>query len=507
MGTRVASPVAGRASASRKGSVVTAKTSKAEGGTVAVAPVGSADERLHAIFKAYDVRGLVGEQIDPALARAIGAAFARFVVAEEKASAVVVARDMRPSGVDLVAAFIDGATGEGVGVTDIGLASTDIMYFASGTLGVPGAMFTASHNPAAYNGIKMCLSSAKPIGDDTGLQVIRNTAADLAMGRSPFSSSAAPGERRQADMLDAFVDHALSFIDVSAIRPGLKIVADTANGMGGLVAPAVLKRLPVSFEILFPELDGTFPNHPADPIQLENLRDLQAAVVSSRADIGLAFDGDADRVFLVDEKGQPISGSTTTAMVASAMLRKHPGATVLYNCICSKAVPEVITECGGVPVRTRVGHSFIKALMAETDAVFGGEHSAHYYFRDNWRADSGIIAALHVLELLSTAEGGAPISEVRRPFERYAGSGEINTKVANPQLVIERVEAAFAARATSVDHLDGLTVDMGSWWFNLRASNTEPLLRLNLEAPTSADVGTHVADVLALIMGLASVKE
>ena len=472
----------------------------------APSPVGTAEERLGAIFKAYDVRGLVGEQCDVPLARAIGASFARFVVATENASEIVVARDMRPSGVDLVAAFVDGAMGEGVSVVDVGLASTDIMYFASGRLGVPGAMFTASHNPAAYNGIKMCLSSAKPIGDDSGLREIRDAAGDLAMGRQAFSTTASRGSARHEDMLDAFVEHALSFIDVSKIRPGLKIVADTANGMGGLVAPAVLKRLPVSFEILFPELDGTFPNHPADPIQLENLRDLQAAVVASHADIGLAFDGDADRVFLVDEKGQPISGSTTTAMVATAVLRKHPGATVLYNCICSKAVPEVIREHGGVPIRTRVGHSFIKQLMAETDAVFGGEHSAHYYFRDNWRADSGIIAALHVLELLSTAPGGVALSAVRSPFERYGGSGEINTKVANPQLVIERVQTAYEPRATSIDHLDGLTVDMGAWWFNLRASNTEPLLRLNLEAPTVDEVGTHVADVLALIMGLASVK-
>lgn len=470
-----------------------------------LAPSGSADERLQAIFKAYDVRGLVGLQIDPPLAKAIGASYARFVAAEEGATEIVVARDMRPSGVDLVAAFIEGALGEGVSVVDIGLASTDVMYFASGRLGVPGAMFTASHNPAAYNGIKMCMTAAKPIGDDTGLRTIRDGAADLAMGRTSFGTATA--NRRSEDMLDAFVDHALSFIDVSAIRPGLKIVADTANGMGGLVVPAVLKRLPISFEILFPELDGTFPNHPADPIQLENLRDLQAAVVASGADIGLAFDGDADRVFLVDELGQPISGSTTTAMVAAAVLRKHPGSTVLYNCICSKAVPEVIAENGGVPVRTRVGHSFIKALMAETNAVFGGEHSAHYYFRDNWRADSGIIAALHVLELLSKATDAKPLSKVRSPFERYSGSGEINTKVANPQLVIARVETAYAGRAASVDHLDGLTVDLGDWWFNLRASNTEPLLRLNLEASTADDVGTHVADVLSLIMGLASAKE
>ncbi len=470
------------------------------------APVGTAHERLHAIFKAYDVRGLVGEQFDVPLARAIGASFARFVAATEGVSEIVVARDMRPSGVDLVAAFVEGAIAEGISVVDVGLASTDIMYFASGRLGVPGAMFTASHNPAAYNGIKMCLSSAKPIGDDSGLREIRDVAADIAMGRASIADVVPRGTVRDEDMLDAFVEHALSFIDVSKIRPGLKIVADTANGMGGLVAPAVLSRLPVTFEILFPELDGTFPNHPADPIQLENLRDLQAAVLSSHADIGLAFDGDADRVFLVDEKGQPISGSTTTAMVAAAVLGKNPGSTVLYNCICSKAVPEVILECGGVPVRTRVGHSFIKARMAETEAVFGGEHSAHYYFRDNWRADSGIIAALHVLELLSTATGGVALSGVRAPFERYSGSGEINTKVANPQLVIERVQAAYEPRAVSIDHLDGLTVDMGSWWFNLRASNTEPLLRLNLEAATANDVGTHVADVLALIMGLASVK-
>ena len=485
-----------------------ATTSIATSGGSAVAipqPIGTAEERLHAIFKAYDVRGLVGEQIDAPLAKAIGAAFARFVAEQEGATEIVVARDMRPSGIDFVEAFVAGAQGEGVSVVDVGLASTDIMYFASGRLGAPGAMFTASHNPAAYNGIKMCLSSAKPIGDDTGLKDIRDLAADFAMGRLPFAAKSA--NRRSEDMLDAFVDHALSFIDVSAIRPGLKIVADTANGMGGLVAPAVLKRLPVTFEILYPELDGTFPNHPADPIQLENLRDLQSAVVASGADIGLAFDGDADRVFLVDELGNPISGSTTTAMVATAVLRKNPGSTVLYNCICSKAVPEVISENGGVPVRTRVGHSFIKALMAETNAVFGGEHSAHYYFRDNWRADSGIIAALHVLELLSTVDQAKPLSEVRRPFERYAGSGEINTKVANPSLVISRVEAAYAGRAVSVDRLDGLTIDLGDWWFNLRASNTEPLLRLNLEAPTVNDVGNHVADVLSLIMGLASAKE
>lgn len=457
----------------------------------------SGSASLGAIFKAYDVRGLVGSQIDPAVAKAIGAAFAVFCGTPK----VIVARDMRPSGVELSGAFADGVRGEGVDVVDIGLASTDLLYFASGKLDMPGVTFTASHNPAQYNGIKMCLAGAKPIGEESGLMEIRDLAGEFLDGKRSFGTGS--GSLAEMTLLDAFADHALSFVDSSVIH-GLKIVADTANGMGGLVVPAVLGRLDVSLDVLFGELDGTFPNHPADPIQPENLRDLQARVVATGADVGLAFDGDADRVFLVDEKGHGISGSTTTAMLAASILKRYPGSKVIYNLICSKAVPAVIEESGGVPVRSRVGHSFIKAVMAETGAIFGGEHSAHYYFRDNWRADSGLIAALHVLEVMATT--GKKLSELRKPFERFAASGEINTKVANPALVIERIEAAFAPKAKSTDHLDGLTVDFGSWWFNLRASNTEPLLRLNLEATTEADCGDHVAEVVTLISGLASVK-
>jgi phosphomannomutase len=457
-------------------------------------------DRLHAIFKAYDIRGLCPEQLDDELARAIGAAFAIF----SKSEAIVVARDMRPSGVSLVDAFSAGVTGEGVRVIDIGLASTDLLYFASGALNMPGATFTASHNPAQYNGIKMCLAGASPLAEDTGLRDIRDAAVEFAEGTKAYGTQSAAREERS--MLDAFAKHALSFIDVEKIRP-LKVVADTANGMGGLVAPAILGHLPLDLDILFGELDGTFPNHPADPIQPENLRDLQARLLSTHADVGLAFDGDADRVFLVDEKGQTMSGSLTTSMVAAAILAKHPGGTVLYNLICSKAVPAVITESGGVPIRARVGHSFIKAQMAETGAIFGGEHSGHYYFKDNYRADSGIIAALFVLQMLSEAGPDAKLSELRKPFERFVASGEINTKVVSPLAVIERVEAAYGAKAKTVDHLDGLTIDMGSWWFNLRPSNTEPYLRLNLEASTGDECSTRTAEVVSMLASLAKLKQ
>ncbi len=457
--------------------------------------------RFGAIFKAYDVRGLCPSQFDAQMARAIGAAFARFA----GTASIVVARDMRPTGVELVAAFTDGANSEGVNVVDIGLASTDLLYFASGHLELPGATFTASHNPAQYNGIKMCLAGAKPIGEDTGLQTIRDTAIALLDGATPWSSGS--GTRTEIQLLDKFATHCLSFIDVTKVRR-LKIVADTANGMGGLVVPAVFDRLGVDYEILYAELDGTFPNHPADPIQPENLRDLQARVLAVGADVGLAFDGDADRVFLVDDRGQPVSGSLTTAMVAASILKKQPGSKVVHNLICSKTVGEVVTENGGTPVRTRVGHSFIKQVMAETGAVFGGEHSGHYYFRDNWRADSGLIAALHVIELLSEqAETGAKLSSLRVPFERYVGSGEINTKVASPTVVMSRIELAYAGKRAVVDHLDGLTVDFGSWWFNLRPSNTEPLLRLNLEAATQSECEAHVAEVLTLVTGLAAARD
>ncbi|MEY2968485.1 MAG: hypothetical protein RIQ64_1112 [Actinomycetota bacterium] len=444
---------------------------------------------LDKIFKAYDVRGTVPEQFNAEIARAVGVAFADFA----GAPTVLVARDMRPSGVELAAAFAEGAMSRGVNVIDLGLASTDMLYFAAGSLNAPGAMFTASHNPAQYNGIKFCLSGARPVGADTGLDVVRaNAGRELA---SPSASVAARGSLSQRNVLDAFANHVVGFVDAANLRP-LRVVADTANGMGGLVVPAVFERLPqMTLEVMYPELDGTFPNHPADPIQPANQKDLQARVVSGNFDIGLAFDGDADRVFVVDEAGVGMSGSTTTALLAAAVLRSNPGATIIHNLICSRTVAEVIAEGGGKAVRSKVGHSYIKQLMAETGAVFGGEHSAHYYFLDNYRADSGLIAAMFVIAELSRA--GKPLSEVRAPFDRYAASGEINTQVDDPAAVIERVAAAFPGRPQ--DRLDGLTVDSGPWWFNLRASNTEPLLRLNLEAPTRAECDDHVVELLALI--------
>jgi phosphomannomutase len=442
---------------------------------------------LDAIFKAYDVRGVYPDELDEGTARRIGNVFAHFTGAQH----LVVGRDMRPSSEPLAAAFIEGAALAGADVIDIGLCSTDVVYFASGSLDAPGAMFTASHNPAQYNGIKMCRAGAAPVGEQTGLQQIKEM-----VGAGVTSRGDSAGKVEHRDMLDAFGEHVRSFVDRSVLHK-LVVVADTANGMGGLVVPKVFEGLPFELSVLFGELDGTFPNHPADPIQPENLKDLQRAVVDSRADVGLAFDGDADRVFLVDNLGQPVNGSTTTAIVAAGILDRHPGETVVYNLICSHAVPEVIREHGGIPMRTRVGHSFIKQVMAETGAIFGGEHSAHYYFRDNWRADSGSIAALCVLEQLCRA--GVPLSELRKPFERYAQSGEINSRVTDPAVVIEGVAAKFSDLPQ--DRLDGLTVDCGEWWFNLRPSNTEPLLRLNLEAPDRESCDAHTAEVLALVRG------
>ena len=440
---------------------------------------------LDSIFKAYDIRGTVPDQLDAELCRRIGAAFARFAESDR----LLIAHDMRPSGPELAGAFAEGATGQGVDVVDLGLASTDLMYFAAGHLDAPGAMFTASHNPAQYNGIKLCLAGAKPVGQDTGLAKVKEWAAE---GLEPLGGR--PGAMSHQDLLGVYADHVRSFVDRGLLAPR-HIVADTANGMGGLVAPAVFEGLPFTVEYLFPELDGTFPNHPPDPIQRENLRDLQQAIRERGADVGLAFDGDADRVFLVDQDANPISGSLTTALVATGMLAKHPGATILYNLICSKAVPEIIAQHGGTPVRTRVGHSFIKQTMAETGAVFGGEHSGHYYFRDNYRADSGLVAALVVLEQLSVA--GGTLSELVAPLDRYANSGEINAPVDDPVATIDRVAEAYAD--ADQDRLDGLTVDAGSWWFNLRPSNTEPLLRLNLEAPTAEECEARTAEVVELI--------
>jgi len=445
---------------------------------------------LDEIVKAYDIRGVVPDQLDANVAHALGIAFASFADAPQ----VLVARDMRPSGPELVEAFTEGVRRQGVDVVDIGLASSDLLYFASGALDRPGAMFTASHNPAEYNGVKLCLSGARPVGIDSGFDEIKRIAQAVLDGSGPVPAPQV-GQRTSQDLLDPFVDHVVSFIDPAELCP-MRVVADTANGMGGLVVPAVFDRLPsIELEVMYGELDGTFPNHPADPLQPANQRDLRARVVAGAFDLGLAFDGDADRVFVVDETGSGLSGSTTTAMLAVGMLREHPGATILHNLICSKAVPEVVLEHGGRPVRTRVGHSYIKQEMSATGAVFGGEHSAHYYFARNYRADSGLIATVLVLAELSRAE--QPLSVVRKPFERYVASGEINTQVADPQATIDRVTGAFGD--CQHDHLDGLTVDCGSWWFNLRPSNTEPLLRLNLEAETSDECHARVAEVLGLV--------
>ena len=445
---------------------------------------------LDRIVKAYDIRGTTPNEMNDEVAFALGVAFADFV----KAPLVIVARDMRVTGESLAASFASGVTSRGVHVLDLGLASTDLVYFAAGKLDAPGAMFTASHNPAEYNGIKFCLSGARPVGIDTGLATIRDAAKSVLTDSGP-GAVAVRGTVSTRNMLDEFADHVVSFIDVNALVP-MKVVADTANGMGGLIVPVVFERLPMmQLEVMYPELDGSFPNHPADPIQPANQRDLQARVTSGGFDIGLAFDGDADRVFVVDEKGRGLSGSTTTAILAAAVLRNNPGATVLHNLICSRSVPEVIRESGGVPVRTQVGHSNIKQVMAETGAVFGGEHSAHYYFLDNYRADSGIIATMFMLQELSRAK--MPLSQLRQPFERYEASGEINTSVSDAQVVMAAVADAYKAHPQ--DWVDGLTVDCGDWWFNLRPSNTEPLLRLNLEAATRAECDDHVVEVLSLV--------
>jgi len=443
----------------------------------------------NAVFKAYDIRGRFPEELDEPLAETIGRAFARLVRRNEPGTAqVALGRDMRPSGVPLAAAFTRGLAAEGLGVIDLGLASTDLVYFASGHLDVPAAILTASHNPAGYNGMKLCLSGARPVGHDTGLSQM---AAEVVDG---FDDGPGGGLTTSRDLLPAFADHVRSFVDVEVLRP-LRVVADTANGMGGLVVPAVFADLPFELDLLYPELDGTFPNHPADPIQPENLRDLQARVLDTGADVGLAFDGDADRVFLVDERARPVSGSTTTALIARRVLQREPGATVLHNLICSRAVPEVIAENGGRAVRTQVGHSIIKQAMADEGAAFAGEHSGHYYFRDNYRADSGLIAALLVLEALSESDGA--MSELLAPYERYAASGERNTAVGDPAAVIDRVAAHYADWPQ--DRLDGLTVDLGDWWFNLRPSNTEPLLRLNLEVADEATCQDRVTEVQAVV--------
>jgi phosphomannomutase len=391
---------------------------------------------------------------------------------------------MRVSSEPLGDAFKAGVTSQGAGIIDIGLVSTDALYFAAGHLDMPGAMITASHNPAKYNGIKLCLAGAAPVGEETGLRDIRRLAEE---GLAPSPS---PGSVTEQDIISRFVDHCLGVVDVSALRP-LKVVVDAANGMAGKIVPPVFERLPVELIPLYFELDGTFPNHPADPIQEANLADLIAAIKENQADLGLAFDGDADRAFLVDELGQPASGSLVTALVAAEILAADPGASIVYNLICSRVVPETIAEHGGKPIRSRVGHSFIKQVMAETGAAFGGEHSGHYYFRANFRADSGILCALNVLRALSRQQ--APMSEVLRPLRRYWNSGELNTHVEDQEGALRKLAEAFPDRLP--DWTDGLTIEYPDWWFNARGSNTEPLLRLNVEAQ-SADLGRAKTELL-----------
>jgi len=439
---------------------------------------------LAAIFKAYDVRGIYPDEFDEDGAFRIGRAFARWVGTDR----IVLGKDCRLSSPALASAFIDSVTAQGVDVTDPGLPTTDMVYFVSGRLSLPGAMFTASHNPPAYNGLKLCRSEARPVGEESGLREIRASAeADAATGPGG-------GSVQQRDMRDEYIEHLLTFADVERLAE-LTVVADAANGMAGLVVPDLFDRLPAKVVPLYMELDGTFPNHPADPIQPKNQEDVKRTVLEHGADLGLAFDGDADRVFFVDEQAQGVSGSLITALVAKAMLERRPGATILHNLICSWVVPEVIREYGGTPVRTRVGHSFIKQVMADTGAVFGGEHSGHYYFREHYNADSGLVASMVVMDQMSKA--GSSLSELLAPFRRYHDSGEINSEVADKAGTIERVAAEYADGRQ--DDLDGLTVEYDDWWFNVRPSNTEPLLRLNVEARTPELLAEKTEELLRSI--------
>jgi phosphomannomutase len=442
------------------------------------------------IFKSYDIRGVVPDELDEAAAARIGAGFVRLT----GASRVVVVHDMRTSSPPLAEAFARGVCSQGAGVIDGGLGSTDMLYYASGSLGIPGAMITASHNPSKYNGIKLCRSGARPVGADTGLTELR---AMAERGVPPVPGG--EGEVEQVDLLSGYASHLKTLVDLSGIRP-MKVVADAGNGMAGHTVPKVFEGLPVTLVPLYFELDGTFPNHEANPIDPANLADLQRAVLAHGADVGLAFDGDADRCFVVDERGQIVSPSVLTALIAVRELAREPGATIIHNLITSRAVPEFITEHGGTPVRTRVGHSFIKARMAETGAVFGGEHSGHFYFRDFWFADSGMLAALHLLAALGGQD--ETLSRLLASYSRYFATGEINSEVADQAAATEQVRKAFEGHpGVSTDELDGLTVTGEDWWFNLRPSNTEPLLRLNVEASDDATLTARRDEVLGIVRG------
>ena len=451
---------------------------------------------LAEIFKAYDIRGVVPDDLDEGVAEAVGAAFTRLTGARQ----VVTVHDMRTSSAPLAGAFGRGVTSQGAEVIATGLGSTDMLYYASGDLGVPGAMITASHNPARYNGIKLCWAGAKPVGQDTGLTELRQmVAAGVPAGDGPA------GRIVRGDLLSGYAQHLKKLVDVSSIRP-LKVAVDAGNGMAGHTVPSVFEGLPIDLVPMYFELDGTFPNHEANPIDPANLRDLQRTVTETGADIGLAFDGDADRCFVVDERGEIVSPSVLTALIASRELAREPAATIIHNLITSRAVPEIIAECGGTPVRTRVGHSFIKAEMARTGAIFGGEHSGHFYFRDFWFADSGMLAALHVLAALGRQDG--PLSRLLARFARYAASGEINSEVADQAGATALVRQAYASRpGVTSDELDGLTVRAPDWWFNLRPSNTEPLLRLNVEAADRATMESLRDEVLGLVRGTPEERE
>ncbi|MFE2561367.1 phosphomannomutase/phosphoglucomutase [Streptomyces sp. NPDC059352] len=447
---------------------------------------------LSQIVKAYDVRGVVPDQWDEELAELFGAAFVQVTDAD----AIVVGHDMRPSSPGLSNAFARGAARLGADVTLIGLCSTDQLYFASGSLGLPGAMFTASHNPAQYNGIKMCRAGAAPVGQDTGLADIRALVEQWSEQGAPEAAATA-GTVTERETLDDYAAHLRGLVDLTAIRP-LKVVVDAGNGMGGHTVPTVFEGLPLDTVPMYFELDGTFPNHEANPLDPKNIVDLQARVLAEGADLGLAFDGDADRCFVVDERGEPVSPSAITALVAARELAKNPGGTIIHNLITSWSVPEVVRENGGAPVRTRVGHSFIKEEMAKTGAIFGGEHSAHYYFKDFWNADTGMLAALHVLAALGGQDG--TLSDLVSAYDRYASSGEINSTVADQTASTAKVKATYASEdGVTLDELDGLTVTAADWWFNLRASNTEPLLRLNVEARDEATMAKIRDEVLALV--------
>ena len=446
------------------------------------------------IFKAYDIRGLVGSELTKQFAFSTGVAFAKFLALQREPGTVVIGEDMRPSSPDLADAFSSGVTSQGLDVIRIGLASTDMLYFAAGKLNFPGAMFTASHNPARYNGIKLCLSGARPIGKESGLLIIEKFVREGV----PVSMRSMGKESRR-EMLQEYVDHLLTLVDLSSIRK-LKIVIDAGNGMAGHTAPAVFARINAEVTQMYFELDGTFPNHEANPIDEENLADLKQKVKKQKADIGLAFDGDADRCFLVDEKGNAVNPSLLTALIADRELAKRPNSSIIYNLISSRAVREIIEERGGTAIRSRVGHSFIKAMMAESGAIFGGEHSGHFYFADFWRADSGMLAALHAISALGATK--LKLSELLAPYSRYVASGEINSKVKNGAVIMAALKERYQNQSgVSIDELDGLTVDGDTWWFNLRASNTEPLLRLNVEAKSEAQMVNLRDDLLASIRG------